>query len=556
MAVTVQLNGVTYDIPEPGDSGWGQDLSDYFVAQASGLLQKAGGAFTLTAEVDFGNTFGLKSAYFKTRTALPAAAGVLRLARTDSVSWRNAANSADLPLGVDVSGNLTFDGNTFVSGGITDLTGDVTASGPGSAVATIGANKVTDAKFRQSAALTVVGRSANSTGNVADISAGTDNFVLRRSGTTLGFGLLVNANIDAAAAIAFSKLASLTSANILVGSAGNVATAVAMSGDATISNVGVITLSTGKAFSSEILNLGLSASVGSSALTVALKQADGTTDPSTGSAAVSIGFRSSTASSGAYTVRTATSPLSVVVSSGSTLGQGSGFTHFIWVYALDNAGTIELGVSSTRFDDASVQSTTAEGGAGAADSGGVIYSTTARSNVPIRVIGRLTVTEATAGTWATAPSEISLTPMDWVIGTDYVTLHNDNGNGSSTTTVRKYVSVSSTRSRSMFYTQSATLGDSITIVASGVYSVAASVRYTSGANQNVSVEANTTTVSSRVPYPAGTAVLSVDAITGGILVADSRALSLAAGDVIRMCTPASLTSSDSAPQYLSVVRVD
>ncbi len=65
---------------------------------------------------------------------------------------------------------------------------------------------ITDAKLRDSTALTVIGRSVNSTGAVADISAGTDNFVLRRSGTTLGFGLLVNANIDAAAAIVGTKI--------------------------------------------------------------------------------------------------------------------------------------------------------------------------------------------------------------------------------------------------------------------------------------------------------------------------------------------------------------
>lgn len=51
-----------------------------------------------------------------------------------------------------------------------------------------------------------------------------------------------NANIASDAAIAFSKLASLTSGNILVGSAGNVATSVAMSGDATIVASGAVTL--------------------------------------------------------------------------------------------------------------------------------------------------------------------------------------------------------------------------------------------------------------------------------------------------------------------------
>lgn len=49
-------------------------------------------------------------------------------------------------------------------------------------------NGITDALFRQSAGLSVVGRSANSTGDVADITAASDYQVLRRSGTSIGFG--------------------------------------------------------------------------------------------------------------------------------------------------------------------------------------------------------------------------------------------------------------------------------------------------------------------------------------------------------------------------------
>lgn len=59
---------------------------------------------------------------------------------------------------------------------------------------------------------------------------------------TIGTGVIVNADISASAAIDFSKLAALTSGNILVGSAGNVATSVAMSGDATIVASGALTL--------------------------------------------------------------------------------------------------------------------------------------------------------------------------------------------------------------------------------------------------------------------------------------------------------------------------
>lgn len=60
-----------------------------------------------------------------------------------------------------------------------------------------------------------------------------------------GNASIVNADINASAAIAFSKLAALTSANILVGNSSNVATSVAMSGDVTISNTGATTVVTG-----------------------------------------------------------------------------------------------------------------------------------------------------------------------------------------------------------------------------------------------------------------------------------------------------------------------
>lgn len=74
------------------------------------------------------------------------------------------------------------------------LTGDVTAS-PDSNATTIAANVVDDGKLRQGAALSVIGRSANSTGNVADIAAGSDGDVLRRSGTTLGFGAIPESSV-------------------------------------------------------------------------------------------------------------------------------------------------------------------------------------------------------------------------------------------------------------------------------------------------------------------------------------------------------------------------
>lgn len=156
-------------------------------------------------------------------------------------------------------------------------------------------------------------------------------------------------------------------------------------------------------------NYSLATSVAANALTIALKDKAGS-DPSGGSA-VTIAFRNATSATGDYTVRTATAATSVVVSSGSTLGHTSAIAAYIYVYALDNAGTIELAVSSARYDTGSVVTTTAEGGAGAADSATAIYSTTARTGVAIRLIGRLKSTQTTAGTWAADTTEDALYDM-------------------------------------------------------------------------------------------------------------------------------------------------
>jgi len=58
-------------------------------------------------------------------------------------------------------------------------------------------NAVTDGKLRDSIALSVIGRSANSTGDPADIQAGSDGYVLRRSASGLGFGPLIAASFPA-----------------------------------------------------------------------------------------------------------------------------------------------------------------------------------------------------------------------------------------------------------------------------------------------------------------------------------------------------------------------
>lgn len=76
---------------------------------------------------------------------------------------------------------------TLISG---DMPNDLVPGSDGGlkAVFTIAPNSITNALLRDSAGLSVIGRAANSAGDPADITATTDHHVLRRSGTTIGWG--------------------------------------------------------------------------------------------------------------------------------------------------------------------------------------------------------------------------------------------------------------------------------------------------------------------------------------------------------------------------------
>lgn len=152
-------------------------------------------------------------------------------------------------------------------------------------------------------------------------------------------------------------------------------------------------------------NYSIVTSVAANALTIALKTKAGS-DPSSLDP-VRLSFRNTTATDGGFTKVLVTSPVSLTISSGSTLGHTNGAEWPIYVYALNNAGTVELAASTSSYDERSTQSTTAEGGAGGADSVATLYSTTARSGVAVRLLGGLKSTQATAGTWAVVPTNAS-----------------------------------------------------------------------------------------------------------------------------------------------------
>lgn len=113
-----------------------------------------------------------------------------------------------------VTGGLEFTG----SGGIqrSALTGDVTASA-GSTTTTIAANAVSDAQFRTSAATSIVGRASGTTGNVADIAAGSDGHYLRRASGALSFGAIADADLPATIARDTEVTAAIAALNLASG---------------------------------------------------------------------------------------------------------------------------------------------------------------------------------------------------------------------------------------------------------------------------------------------------------------------------------------------------
>jgi len=140
-------------------------------------------------------------------------------------------------------------------------------------------------------------------------------------------------------------------------------------------------------------------------LTIALKNASGS--DASAVEPITLPFRNSTLATGDTTLLQITAAASQTLSNGSTLGVTTGPAR-VWFVLFNDAGTGRIGAVNclngsnvmALVNDA-LYSSTAEGGAGAADSAQTIYTGTAVTSKAMCILGYAEWTSLTAGTWTT-----------------------------------------------------------------------------------------------------------------------------------------------------------
>jgi hypothetical protein len=185
------------------------------------------------------------------------------------------------------------------------------------------------------------------------------------------------------------------------------------------STSGVSCKAAGQASTSFAISNGkLIASVSSNALTVQILTAGGSTPSVSDPVYVAFHNTSAGSGSGAYTTIAITSAMSLTISAGSTLGTANAVPFKLWAVLFNDGGTLRLGIINCIRTDTYeltirplveyLQAATAlaEGGAGAADSGGQFYASQDINNRSYRVLGYMEweAGQVTAGTWASLPT--------------------------------------------------------------------------------------------------------------------------------------------------------
>lgn len=195
MAINAPIGSTTYSVPTTGARGWSDQVTTLLVRLASVANQVVTANYVITADTFFSDssgTYGLKSNFLKGVGAIASADGFIRMASPHAnpgqgaaypgtpegksytyLSWRNSTNSADLHLFPN-SDNVTMQ---FAG----------------------------KAQVNVDAVQTLTNKIIGSTNTV--------------DGAAITAGTILNAAINATAAIALSKLAAVTASRLLVSDA-------------------------------------------------------------------------------------------------------------------------------------------------------------------------------------------------------------------------------------------------------------------------------------------------------------------------------------------------
>jgi hypothetical protein len=343
----------------------------------------AANRFALAGSADY----QLRSGY--AITLLYSAATSRWIAVGDAFGWRTIS---DLPEGLTLSGSSTL--------------AQITANQNDYAISTAAA---------------VARLSSDASRNITGIAAGTTGRIFMLVNVGAFDIVLKNQDINSTIANRFDFGADVTlsakkSALIEYDATDSRWKMVANTAGASVANGAVtpVTLATNAIPFGAIINGFLDWQVAGNALTVSLKTL-GSANPSA-SDPVYVSMRSTTVGSGQPTLVAITAALSVTISSGSSIGTVTNDPFRAWCVLFDDAGTSRLGIINC-WDGSSiyplagwgVESSTAEGGAGNADSAHVIYTGTAVAAKAFSVLGWATWEAGlTAGAWSTNPTRVHM----------------------------------------------------------------------------------------------------------------------------------------------------
>ena len=169
---------------------------------------------------------------YDTSGSLDLYSGIFRDAN-DSGKWKLFKDLQAAPTTTVNTSGTGYAVGTLVANLEGDVTGDVTGSA-GTATGLAG-----------SATVLATGRTIAATGDITWTSASFTGAGNVTGVAAITADVIINADVKSDAAIAYSKLAALADGNILVGSGSNVATSVNPSGDIDVTNAGVFSIAAG-----------------------------------------------------------------------------------------------------------------------------------------------------------------------------------------------------------------------------------------------------------------------------------------------------------------------